>query len=409
MNKIKYHKVKVNSYSWVQLLYLIYFVLLSSCIILFITTKNIFVLLGVVAMVLIGVMFTATIRPQVVKVRNISRLIHNHIEENSLCHSEYIHNKKRYIFYPETYWRLDEAINTLFIRFRLSGNKINLRGLEQGLADRLEKICINIFEERGFVEYLFEWEKEKQLVIHSKKEIQGEYGDTQIPLSKSLIWDYKKVAHFIIAGTTGSGKTTYARFLISSLTNRGVRVIYLDINRDSEMESFCNKNSITYVYEPEDIIKAIKETADELKSRTKDIAQIGIKEDFDFSFNPVYLICDEIILLKLMLPKKSYDELIVHINAIIAAGRSKAVFCGLITQSALAEYFGNSGIRGNIRLKVALGQMTVTELGMIFGNDFSDMKNLRYSEVGSGLIMRNGIDSRPREYVAPYITSDLLN
>lgn len=93
----------------------------------------------------------------------------------------------------------------------------------------------------------------------------------------------------------------------------------------------------------------------------------------------------------------------LRINQIIVGGREKNIFCGMISQSALAEYFGNSGIRGNIGLKVALGQMTPTELGMIFGNEFSDMKNLRYGELGSGLIMRNGLDSRPREYVAPYI------
>ncbi len=41
---------------------------------------------------------------------------------------------------------MDTASNTLHIRFRLSGNQINLRGLETGLADRLEKVCLNIYE-----------------------------------------------------------------------------------------------------------------------------------------------------------------------------------------------------------------------------------------------------------------------
>ena len=44
-----------------------------------------------------------------------------------------------------------------------------------------------------------------------------------------------------------------------------------------------------------------------------------------------------------------------------------------------------------------------TEYSMIFGQEFSDIKNLRYNEIGSGLIMRSGEDSRPREFVAPYI------
>ena len=52
--------------------------------------------------------------------------------------------------------------------------------------------------------------------------------------------------------------------------------------------------------------------------------------------------------------------------------------------------------------------MTSSELGMIFGNEFSDIKNLRYGEIGSGLIMRMGLDSRPREFVSPYITEGVL-
>ena len=46
---------------------------------------------------------------------------------------------------------------------------------------------------------------------------------------------------------------------------------------------------------------------------------------------------------------------------------------------------------------------------MIFGQDFSDIKNLRYNEIGSGLIMRSGEDSRPREFVAPYIKNGVLD
>ena len=166
---------------------------------------------------------------------------------------------------------------------------------------------------------------------------------------------------------------------------------------------------ITYAYEAEAIAKAIADDSEELQTRTQDINNMGIGEDFDYGFSPVYLICDEIILMKLIFPKKLYDETIHRINEIIVGGRSKAIFCGLISQSALAEYFGNSGIRGNIGLKIALGHMTSSEYSMIFGQDFSDIKNLRYNEIGSGLIMRSGEDSRPREFVAPYIKNGVLD
>lgn len=94
---------------------------------------------------------------------------------------------------------------------------------------------------------------------------------------------------------------------------------------------------------------------------------------------------------------------------LLSADEAKIFMPGLISQSGLAEYFGNSGIRGNIGLKVALGQMSASEYSMIFGTEYADVKNLRYGEIGSGLIMRTGLDSRPREFVAPYIKNHALD
>ena len=179
------------------------------------------------------------------------------------------------------------------------------------------------------------------------------------------------------------------------------------------MEQFCHGNiAITYAYEPKQISEEISLITEELQSRTVDISnmeQQGIDGNTDFNFNPVCVICDEIILMKLVFPDKLYKETLSKINAIIVSGRSKNIYAGLISQSGLAEYFGNSGIRGNIGLKVALGQMSAGEYSMIFGTEYADVKNLRYGEIGSGLIMRTGLDSRPREFVAPYIKSHALD
>lgn len=407
---MKYKKVTPNSYFWLKVLYTVWLILSLSCIVVYCINKSIIALSGIVAMVLIGVMFIATARHiNIYKARKMSRLIHNHIKENDLCQTELNGRKEIYTFYPKAYWKIDKSINTLFIRFRFTGNKINVRDLERGLADRLEMLCLNVYESRSHIEYLFELVEEKPLIIDDREDIQGEYGNTVIPLSLSFTWDYRKMPHFLISGSTGSGKTTFTRYLIAHLLKRGVRIVYIDVKRDTEMEQFCHGNAITYAYEPETIAKVISEIADEIQSRTNDIENTGIGEDFDYGFNPVFVICDEIILMKLVFPDKLYKQTIANINKIIVGGRSKNIFCGLVTQSALAEYFGNSGIRGNIHLRVSLGQATSTELGMIFGDKFSDIKNLRYGEIGSGLLYRNGFDSRPREFIAPYIKEGVLD
>lgn len=120
-------------------------------------------------MVGFGILYIKAARKKLIKARDISRLIHKHIRGNELYQTETKGRKNRevYTFYPEVYWRIDKSLNTLFIRFRLSGNKINLRELEQGFADRLENICLNVYEERGYIEYLFELEPVKVLIFHS--------------------------------------------------------------------------------------------------------------------------------------------------------------------------------------------------------------------------------------------------
>ena len=403
---MRYSRVRRNSYEWVKWVYCGWFFTMLLFIGVYIFGKTNIALLGMTAMGIMTVIYVMLFKGKVDEAKDYSSLINKHIDENKLFEKEKVNDREVYKYYPEAYWKVDKEKNMLYIRFRLSGNKINLRGLEQDLGDRLVKNVLNVYEEHGYIEYLFELNEEEPLIIDSTNKVGGKYGETQIKLSQSLIWDYRKTPHFFLSGATGVGKSTFARYLISALVNRGVRVVYIDIKRDCDMELYCHYNqNVTYVYEPEAIAKEIRELAEELQNRAMDIEASGINEDFEFGFNPVFLICDEIVLLKLLLPKKLYDEIITNINAIIVGGRSKSIFCGLITQTALAEYIGNSGIRGNLGLKVALGSLSSTEMGMVFGNEFSEVKSLRYGQVGAGMIMRNGIDSRPRDYVAPYIKS----
>lgn len=92
------------------------------------------------------------------------------------------------------------------------------------------------------------------------------------------------------------------------------------------------------------------------------------------------------------------------ISSIIVGGRSKNMYIGLISQAAHAEFFGNSGYRENLSLKIALGFLSSSEYGMLFGQEFSDVKNLN-GEIGSGLVQLKN-STRPREFIAPYIKQD---
>ena len=190
---MKYHRVTAHSFWWLKwccsLYMLLMVIFLTACVV----TKNISFTIVLAVMILILVMFFTVVRhTNFYKAGKISRLIQKHIEENQLYETAFRGRKKVYTFYPQTDWCMDTASNTLHIRFRLSGNQINLRGLETRLADRLEKVCLNIYEKRGYIEYLFELEQEKALVISSKADIPGDSGETTVYLSPSLIWNYRK-------------------------------------------------------------------------------------------------------------------------------------------------------------------------------------------------------------------------
>ena len=412
---MKYHKVKPYSFRWLKWLYILYGVSLGFLTISYLVTRSNKTLLEVMALCVGSIIYVAFIRRMKwYKASRFTRLIQKHIEENSLYEAQQKGRRTVYTFYPNVEWKADEENNTLYIRFELPGNKIDLRGLERNLADRLKRICLNVYETYGSIEYSFQLNKENRLTISSKEDIRVDVENKSIALSPSFTWKYRETPHFVIVGTTGSGKTTFTRFIITNLLKQGFLVLYLDVKRDAEMECFCRGNiAITYAYEPRHIAKEVADIADEILIREKNTDNMEkeycVEKGHDYEFNPVFVICDEIILMKLVFPDKLYKETITQINSIIVSGRSKNIFAGLISQSGLAEYFGNSGIRGNIGLKVALGQLTASEYRMIFGEEFSDIKNLRYNEIGSGLIMRHSVDSRPREFVSPYIEQGVLD
>ena len=64
--------------------------------------------------------------------------------------------------------------------------------------------------------------------------------------------------------------------------------------------------------------------------------------------------------------------------------------------------FVEGAIRDNLGCKICMGQMSETAYKMSFGSDFSHVRNYR-REIGSGLIYRQGVDTKPRELIAPFI------
>ena len=87
--------------------------------------------------------------------------------------------------------------------------------------------------------------------------------------------------------------------------------------------------------------------------------------------------------------------------SIIVMGRSKQVFVGVIAQRIDTKFL-DGALRENLSIRIALGNQTSVSYAMTFGEEFSDVCN-RSKVLGSGLIIRQGIDSRPTPFIAPYL------
>ena len=192
--------------------------------------------------------------------------------------------------------------------------------------------------------------------------------------------------------------------MISCLIKKGIRVIYCDPKNDYEMRYFTENCGAVYVSEENGIAKAVREMEEEMRKRGKELDNLGIQET---DFQPLYLVFDELIAFSKIAEKKTYEETAKRIASIVVMGRSKRVYAGLILQRPDTAFI-EGAIRDSLGCRICMGQMSDTAYKMAFGSDFADVKNLR-REIGSGLIYRQGVDTKPREFLAPYIEKGALN
>ncbi len=207
-----------------------------------------------------------------------------------------------------------------------------------------------------------------------------------------------------MTGNTGSGKTQLAQYIIYCLISQGVRVIYCDPKNDDDMRFFLRDKPVCYVTKENDIAKVVREVGEEVRLRQKDLDNMGLEEA---DFNPVFIFFDELLAFSKTANKKTYEETARRLASIVVTGRSKRIYVGMILQRPDTT-FVEGAVRDNLGCKICMGQMSETAYKMSFGSDFSHVKNYRRG-IGSGLIYRQGVDTKPRELIAPFICEGALS
>lgn len=375
--------------------------------------KNGWCVAGLLVLSGIGILYRTTVRNKLCKIRKISECIEDFIRKNNLYQSHYAIRRTLFRekdveiidYYPQISYVEISCDNIFRLKFRLDGSlqAQHFRELEQPLSDMFCTVCTDRIEERGYITYCFELYEQKQTVIESSHNILPA-GKDEIAFSSDVVWNWKKTPHLLLTGNTGSGKTQLAQYIIYCLISQGVRVIYCDPKNDDDMRFFLRDKPVCYVTKENDIAKVVREVEEEVRLREKDLDNMRLEEA---EFNPVYLFFDELISFSKIASRKTYEETARRLGAIAVTGRSKRTFVSFVLQRPDTA-FVEGAIRDNLGCKICMGQMSETAYKMSFGSDFSHVKNYR-REIGSGLIYRQGVDTKPRELIAPFICEGALS
>ena len=413
MRKDKWKRLRNKQFVWFDVLFSLWLVSLLGLLLFYMVFRNTDIISCMVVVSVSGAVFFGMLYPIIREPMKISKRIEKFIRRNKLYQSHSVREQgllgewkiERMDYYPIVEYRKSEQDNAFYIKIRMDGSPYaeRFRDMEEPLARMFKTVCIDTIVERGYLTYSFELRKQKQIRIKSCKDI-PQAGKNEIVFSRDMVWNWKKCPHFLLVGNTGSGKTQLAQYMISCLIKRGIRVIYCDPKNDYEMRYFAENCGAIYVSEENEIAKAVRETEEEMRKRGKELDNLGIQET---DFQPLYLVFDELIAFSKIAEKKTYEETAKRIASIVVMGRSKRVYAGLILQRPDTAFI-EGAIRDNLGCRICMGQMSDTAYKMAFGSDFADVKNLR-REIGSGLIYRQGVDTKPREFLAPYIEKGALS
>lgn len=414
----KFKRLKPNQFGWCRKVFATWIIGLLVLIGIYVLIKDNIYLYMFGVLLFVGIVVRAMFLNRYKELKDISEKIEDFVSKYGLSTYETTvyqntwgeYETKRLIYYPTMYYRLVDSDNCYFIKIRMGEPKADkFKDLEWQLAKKLQTVCLQRIEDRGYLLLAFEIKKQEQIVIESCADI-PQRGDSEIVFSKDIVWNWKESEHLLLIGDTGTGKTTLIQYMITCLCEQGVRVIYCDPKNDNDMRMFFENKCVKYVSEFNEIAKVVRETEEEVRMRDRCLSVYGIDDDeLAASVFPtsVFLFVDDMVALSLTMEKRLYEDTRRAICAIVTTGRSKQVYCGLIMQRPDTAFIDGVA-RENCMCKIALGCMTDVAYGMIFGKHYSDIANLR-NEIGSGLIYRNGVDTRPREFITPYICKGALD
>lgn len=279
-----------------------------------------------------------------------------------------------------------------------------MNDLDTSLSALFNLTLENKLERISYCDYTFNKNKDERIVVQNKSNFYNQ--TTLLPLTSTLCWNILKQPHLLIAGITGSGKTTFLNYLIIEMKKMQSKIYICDPKR-SDLGSLKNILGADYVASDINNIAKLSRIVKEVMEN-RFIKYKENTENFvygysfvDYKLKPVFIIFDELGAFRASADKKVFSETMANLTEIILKGREMGVFCVLSTQQPNANNIPTE-LRDNLSVRIALGNMSSEAYRMVFGEDIKDLQTM--NGLGKGYIYLDGLGwFKPRPFEAPYL------
>lgn len=214
-------------------------------------------------------------------------------------------------------------------------------------------------------------------------------GDFNLYFDKKHIVDVRDYPHFLISGSSGSGKSYLANQLVIQSIAKDWEVVICDIKRSYGLY----KTYADYVYEIEDIVDKLKQMESDMYQRLQAL-QSELDNNpralaVDIGYKPMLVVVEEYISLLSSMDKKQKEEVERIVKNISVLARQVDIHLMIVMQSAGTENI-NSTTRSNLT-KVLLGNAQSNIMTATFGTGVDIPKTNTKMSKGEGLIQLDRI------------------
>ena len=231
--------------------------------------------------------------------------------------------------------------------------------------------------------------KAEEYSLAEYKEIIKSMNVLDLYFDKKHIVNVNDYPHFLISGSSGSGKSYFVNELVIQAILKEWEVVICDLKRSYGLY----KDFTDYKYEIDDILEKLHSVESEMLQRMEKLQPELDKNPrtlaVDIGYKPKLVVIEEYISLQSSMDKKNKEELERVVKNISVLARQSNIHLMIVLQSAGTENI-NSTTRSNLT-KVLLGNAQSNILNATFGSGV-DIPNVNTKlNKGEGLIQLDRI------------------